>query len=155
MKNGRASFGDEEFVRLVYEIGSAKLKTDFLVAGYVKDHPHLFSFGDPGTKYVHDAVGYHAIGCGAALADAALNHTFKSFLPLVNLIYRLLEAKFLGEAAPGVGKNTLVTILKPTGEWGKFPIPKIHQIKQIWEAEGQSPIPESAAGLIEQFFSFA
>jgi hypothetical protein len=150
MRDGRASLGDEQFARLLYAVQNVGLETDFLVAGFSeKDNHHVYSFRDPGVCSVHDQLRFHSIGCGSALADASMMSSFRSDASLTDVIYRLAEAKFKGEAAPGVGKQTFITTLDFDAKTLQVVHPpNVEKIKALWEKNGKPPIPAEAKDLI-------
>jgi hypothetical protein len=127
--HGRERIGDEQFSRILYQIQHFGLQTEFLVAGFDGNAPVLLSISDPGTAYIRDALSFHAIGCGAPLAEAYLmTLPFDPFDPLDEIVYRVCVAKFRSEAAPGVGRRTTLATLDKDGtlrrylssEWEKF-----------------------------------
>jgi hypothetical protein len=145
LRRGRAYFGDEEFTRLVYQINAMRLETSFLIAGYEPSGlPRLFSITDPGVSENHTSIGFHAVGSGWVNALGSLYRTYDGDLPRDDLIYRVCEAKFLGEKAPGVGKRSFVDVIAPDGtHQGLFP-EFVEPLKAIWKKEGSPPIPPAA-----------
>ncbi|HEV3243819.1 MAG TPA: hypothetical protein VGZ31_05355 [Chthoniobacterales bacterium] len=155
LKEGRANFGDDEFLRILREIETTGLETDFLVAGFEPTgRPCLLSFFDPGSYYIHDMSSFHAIGNGATLADSSLTTKFNPFGTLSDCIYRVSEAKFLGQKAPGVGKQTFVSVLGSDGKWNGIGPRNMDKIQKLWEEKGQPPVPDEAVGLIKKSFDW-
>lgn len=153
LKEGKDMLGDHEFSSILNQIKDAKLETDFLVAGFGADGvPRIFTVGDPGTEYVHDAMAYHAIGCGAFLADAALMASFDPLAPLPDIIYRVLEAKFLSEAAPGVGKSTFVNTLDQQGKIQCIFSTETEKMRKLWESN-KRPVPARAKETIKKILT--
>jgi len=149
LKDGRGYLGDTAFNQILYAISNAKLGTDFLVAGFgVTGQPSIFSFSDPGTAYVHNATNIHVIGAGCELANASLITNFDPFDSLTDIIYRLCEAKFIGEAAPSVGQSTLVTVLDKDHKWTGIRPKNAWAIKNLWEKKGKPKVPSQAGQLI-------
>jgi hypothetical protein len=152
LDQGRESFGKEEFLTILHQMADTKLETDFLVAGFDGPEPCILSISDPGVAYTHDLSSFSAIGCGAPLAEATLTATFDPFATTTDVIYRVSEAKFVGERAPGVGRSTLITVFGLNEEWkGIFPT-AMKPIKDLWLQKGVPPVPVEAAGLITSGF---
>ena len=148
LKEGRAAFGDEEFSRIVYQINAVRLETECLIAGFDSSGPHLFSVNDPGTTTLHDFECFHAIGCGAPLANAALISSFDPFRPLTDIIYLLLDAKFRSEKAPGVGQRTIAVVLCEDGNLFGINPGKVEAIKELRKAKNRHLIPPEAHDMI-------
>jgi hypothetical protein len=153
LNHGRAVFGDDKFLRIVDQIERAGLGTEFMVGGFDSGGPHLFSVNDPGNTRIHDAECFHAIGCGAPLADAALTRSFDPFHSVNEIIYWLLDAKFRAEAAPGVGRKTHVVVLSANGETQTIRDDKIQAIKAAWEAHNKIVVPADAGEIIQKTLS--
>jgi len=140
IKEGRNAFGDEEFGRIIYKISHTKLDTEFLIGNPTT----LFSISDPGVIEYHDSLGFHAIGTGCILAQAWLYGLFDQKAPSREILYHLLEAKFRGERASGVGRKTFVTFTDETGTVREgFRPEDCEKIRAIWETDGQPKIPQA------------
>jgi hypothetical protein len=149
LKKGREFFGDIEFSRLLAQISAAGLETDFLVAGFEPNGwPRIFSVSDPGVSEVHSNLGFSAIGSGSPRAFNSLCSTYDPGLSTVDLVYRMCEAKFLGESAYGVGKNTFVIVIAPNGNQQRLRPEHVETIRPIWEKQGIPPVPIEAFGAI-------
>jgi hypothetical protein len=139
VKSGRAQFGDELFGKMLYQINSTELETSFLIGNPTA----LLSVADPGVVHDNYALGFHAIGSGETLANASLMGAFDAEAPLAEVIYRLLEAKFRGESASGVGRKTFVTLVDESG-WDRQGLNDVNveSLRKIWYEKGKPPIPE-------------
>lgn len=144
-QTGKEAFGREIFGKMLYQIGNAKLETDLLIGNASR----IFSVSDPGKIEYHDPLGFHAIGSGATLAEASLMGVIDSVHPVNHIIYRLLEAKFRGEAASGVGRKTFLTVMDATGACKQMISDECDHIRAIWEVKGKPPVPDSAKKLID------
>jgi hypothetical protein len=124
---------------MLYQINSTELETSFLIG----NPKALFSVTDPGVVHDHYALGFYAIGSGETLANASLMGGFDADAPLAEIIYRLMEAKFRGEAASGVGRRTFVTLLDERGSdcQGLNDV-NVEHLRKIWEEKGRPPVPE-------------
>lgn len=146
-RDGKEAFGRDIFSKMLYQINSAKLETDLLIGNASR----IFSVSDPGTIEYHDQLGFHAIGSGAVLAEASLMGTVDSLHPVNDIMYRLLEAKFRGESALGVGRKTFLTVMDATGKNPRFmPSEKCDEIRKIWESKGKPPVPPETGKIIEE-----
>jgi hypothetical protein len=150
IEKGLSCFGPEEFLRILTDVQCTRLGVDFLLAGFDGPQPCIVSVGDPGTAYFHDLSNFHAIGSGAPLAQAALVSTCDPFAPLTDVIYRVSEAKFIGERAPGVGQRTLVTVLGMDGQWQGILPPGMEKVSELWKRKGIPRVPREAAKMITQ-----
>jgi hypothetical protein len=144
-KTGKKAFGREIFGKMLYQIGNVRLDTDLLIGNASR----IFSVSDPGKIDYHDPLGFHAIGVGATLAQAALMGAIDSLHPVNHIVYRLLEAKFRGEAAAGVGKKTFLTVMDAAGACRQMTSDECDDIRAIWEIKGKPPVPDSAKKLID------
>lgn len=106
------------------------------------------SVNDPGTTTLHDFECFHAIGCGAPLANAALISSFDPFRPLTDIIYLLLDAKFRSEKAPGVGQRTIAVVLCEDGNLFGINPGKVEAIKELRKAKNRHLIPPEAHDMI-------
>lgn len=149
LREGKAYFGDEEFARLLYQINTMTLSTSFLVAGFdPQGTPRIFTISDPGVFEYHDRLGFHAIGSGYVRALGALYSTYDADLSTPDLIYRVCEAKFVAESAPGVGKKTFVVVVKPDGKHEAIFPEGVEEIRRVYEAEGKPPVSSAARAAI-------
>jgi ATP-dependent protease HslVU (ClpYQ) peptidase subunit len=142
IQGGKAAFGEEIFGKMLYQIADTGLETEFLVG----NSERLFSITDPGVVQYHDSLGFHAIGTGALLARASLMGTLDvSGDEPEEIIYKLLEAKFRGESAAGVGKKTVLMVLNhPSGQVEIIFNDECQKIRGVWEAKGRPTIPPEA-----------
>jgi len=154
LRDGRAMFGDENFTRIAAQIGSSSLETDILLAGFQENGtPRLASISNPGVKYIHDMASFYAIGCGEQLANAALMSEFDPCARISETIYRILEAKFKSESAPGVGKETSLMLLCPDGNSVRISPEHLEKIRSFWESEGKPTVPNKAIELVRELFA--
>jgi hypothetical protein len=143
-KTGKKEFGREIFGKMLYQVGNVRLDTDLLIGNASR----IFSVSDPGKIEYHDPLGFHAIGTGATLAQASLMGAIDSLHPVNHIVYRLLEAKFRGESAAGVGTRTFLTVMDAAGNCRQMTSDECDHIRAIWEIKGKPPVPDSAKKLI-------
>jgi 20S proteasome alpha/beta subunit len=137
------------------QIREFNLSTSFLVCGVDEHaHPHVFSVNNPnGNQIVHDARGHAAIGTGAQMALGALGSRPIATLPIRDLIYRVCEAKFAAETAPGVGKSTLALVQRKGSKYRiAFPN-QIQRLQDVWTKGRTEPAPKKAHKIIDEIFA--
>lgn len=122
----------------------------FLIGGFgPEERPHIFTVNPPAIEDHYDPVGFWSIGSGA---DAALSSLMfrrvNKLMTLPQVVYHVAEAKFMAESCMGVGKDTLLLVLKREGTWGFIMGNELRQLRQIWEAEGRAPVPPNLDGRI-------
>jgi len=152
---GLGHFGEQKFGELTEQMEAVKLATDFLIGGHDSaGRPHLFSVSDPGTVTSHQMPGFHAIGSGAWSAIGAMYSTreHRSDMSWIELSYRVLEAKFRGESAMGVGKITNAMLLIPDQHPRVIQNAPCTQVREIWNDKGRPPMPRDAGLVIENRF---
>lgn len=105
---GFAQFGDQKFREICDAIDNFDLGLSLMAYGFDgKKKPHIFQVENPATITDHNLLGYAVIGSGFYMATASLRR--KKMPHFLNpMIYRVLEAKFSAETAPGVGKDTIL-----------------------------------------------
>ncbi len=111
LEKGKAQLPEESFRQAVYEIGAQRIEAELILVGYMDDHFVLFQCAD---REVTEHSDFIAIGSGAQIAAPVLyqreqNHTHS----VEKTVYAVHEAKKLAEIAPGVGRNTTYTLLRP------------------------------------------
>jgi hypothetical protein len=109
------------FLELQAHIGEHELAVEILVAGF--DHSkippgRIFTLSPPdrGMPRRHDLPGFAAIGSGAIAAEYMLH--FKEYSPswpIRAAVYYVLEAKYFGEYATGVGEQTDLLVFQFDG----------------------------------------
>ena len=154
--NGLKELGPEITERIFNTINQFDVGVSLLGYGFdADDQPHIFQVESPGVVIDHDLLGYAAIGSGETMAEASLcrKHLTGDF---ESTIYRLLEAKFCAETAPGVGRSTTVVTMNAKGETGWITSRahgspgEIEQIRSIWEETLRDPDPPSAINIIKK-----
>ena len=141
---GLSSLGESGFLqaRADFEYAMKNDPTlDFLIVGQASDGKmHIFSVSNPGVLHYHDRQSFWAIGIGQSLALASLMfHGHRNLFDTARSIYHALEAKFMAERAPGVGKSTVAVNVDFRREYpfhAIFP-DKVGEIRTIWEDTGK------------------
>jgi hypothetical protein len=145
---GLSQFGDQKFQEICDTIDKFDLGIQLLAYGFDQEKkPHLFQVDNPGQIIDNDLLGYAVIGSGFYMASASL-HRKRMPYHLAPLIYRVLEAKFSAETAPGVGKRTALFWMGDDGESGSMGYGSIDKIRGIWEETLNAPEPQAAIDII-------
>jgi hypothetical protein len=150
MNIGLAQFGLERFSQICDQIASFDLGIDLLGYGFdTKKTPHIFEVNNPGKIINHDLLGYAVTGSGSWMATAALRRK-KMPYDLAETAYRVLDAKFSAETAPGVGRSTSIFTLDKNGQTKSIGYGSHDKIKEIWEKTVQIPEPKKAIEIISK-----
>jgi hypothetical protein len=146
---GLAQLGSERFREICADIDRFDLGIQLIAYGFDRDNrPHIFQVDNPGTVFNHDLYGYAAIGSGYYMVSALLR---RKRLPyrLNQVIYRVLEAKFSAETAPGVGRNTALLWMRAGDhESRSIGYGSIDAIRNVFEETLKAPEPEEAINII-------
>jgi hypothetical protein len=145
---GLAQFGQERFSQFCDQIDSFDLGIELLGYGFdTNGKAHIFQVSNPGKITSHDLFGYGVVGSGCWMATAAL---MRKRLPynLNATAYRLLDAKFSAETAPGVGRSTTLFSHGRNGKTKSVGYGSIDKIKVIWEETLERPEPDEALKMI-------
>jgi len=150
MNVGLAQFGSERFLQFCDQIAAFDLGIDLLGYGFDSgDTAHIFEVCNPGRVVNHDLLGYAVIGSGSWMATAALRRK-KMPYSLEETAYRLLDAKYSSETAPGVGRSTTVFAMRSTGKIKSIGYGSQNKIKEVWDQTMQIPEPKEALDVISK-----
>ena len=108
----------DSFKENIYEqLSEDKLGVDFLVAGFEKGFPKIYTIGDHGVYMSAHSIGYSAIGIGEDHASSFyMVNGFKFNTPLREALFFAFSAKKSAEIAAGVGKCTDIWVLEKDQE---------------------------------------
>ncbi|MGE0853720.1 MAG: hypothetical protein AB7O44_29590 [Hyphomicrobiaceae bacterium] len=147
-KNGFHELGRDEHAKHMLALAQFDLGVELLIFGYHHNFvPHLFAVNNPGKIVEYNWQGYGAVGSGSFLALGALRQR-PTHSNLEDMIYRLLEAKFVSEAAQAVGRTTNLMTLNHDGEVREMPAGEIASIREAWEQTQVQPTPSKAFEVI-------
>jgi len=156
LAKGREYFGDSGFAAMKYEIDSFHVNVEFLLCGFSTNGVgHILTIKDPGVFAYHDMPGFHAIGSGDIGAIGMLYANHARLACLEETFYRVCEAKFVSEIAPGVGELTIGFILRPDGETIVLAPDELAKVKSLWKRKGRPKIPSGAAEEIVHVIAIA
>jgi hypothetical protein len=116
-QQGYERLGPEIHQDIYRKIQELEVSATFLVYGFDADGgARIFRVDDPGYAQSLDVEGFGVIGSGWPLAQASLLSRPLPIRSAAELVYRLCEAKFVAEHAPGVGRDTVVAQLHRPAE---------------------------------------
>jgi hypothetical protein len=119
LSNGETLFGETGYGIMRERIERTELECEFLCVGFgPKGTPYLFKLSNPGLIEPLDRLGFWAIGSGAYSAIARMaarqQHAHRT---IESTVYNVCEAKISAEGAEGVGKQTILMVLRPDGSY--------------------------------------
>lgn len=148
--SGLGVFGKDRFDRMCDALDDFDLGITLVCYGFdTKRMAHIFDVSNPGKITDHNLLGYAVTGSGSYMATASLR---RKPLPydLDPMTYRLLEAKFSAESAPGVGRNTSVFILRSDGRDTSIGYGAMEKIRDVWTRSLLTEEPRAAVDIISQ-----
>lgn len=148
---GLQELGPDLFTRLAYALENLSIDSEFLVAGFDKGEPRIFTVQSPGKLNDYSAMGFWAIGSGQTNALGSLFNVHTRSLDLQDKVYRVLEAKFNAESALGVGKATVGTIISSNGARYSLLISGIDPIRNQWEKTRVLEVPSATSVMVSTF----
>jgi hypothetical protein len=126
---------DHEFVRYDYGLELLLVGTDSLGA-------HIYSIRNPGIADCFDTLGFHAIGVGYLHAiQVFIAHGYKTSYNIEEAINIVYAAKKAAEVAPGVGKETDISLITE-GKVIDIDPEIISELSTIYDEARKSPIQE-------------
>ncbi len=144
LTDGARLFPQAQYEEMHREIRAVRLGCDFLGFGF-DDQAHIFRVSDPGKITYEDEVGFAAIGSGWYSAISTLFfHSVNRAMELWEVVYHVLEAKFMAESAPGVGSETFAEISSLDGNVVYLVGDAIDQIRDLWWRSGMPRVPRRA-----------
>jgi hypothetical protein len=138
-EKGKEKFTTQVFNQLSKEIKGVQIDCEFLVCGQdEKRAPHIFSIDSAGKVFIHDVVGFHAIGSGGPAAITMLLWLGqKSVLTQADTIFNVYAAKFMAESPGVVGERSYLYI-KEFGCMGSvFPTDLDATMRKWWDEKGK------------------
>jgi len=145
LTEGKRLLGLSLFTDLWNQIAQFKIDCQFLVAGFdLEKQTHIFGIEDPGICKNYSSLGFWAIGSGQQQALSSIFFSFRdvnSNPAFESIVYDLCAAKFMAEAADGVGEATNVVVHR-FGEQPRFyDDTAIKILRDAWEKSGRPRIP--------------
>ena len=128
---------------------------EFLVGGYDSAaKPHIFTVRPPGVTRDYDALRFWSIGSGAEAALSSLMYRrFNPTMSLKEAVYYVAEAKSLSEFSLAVGRGSLSLLLTSSGDFSMLLRKDEEVLRQIWETDGQPPIPPNLDARVPDFMN--
>jgi hypothetical protein len=131
---GHASFNPQITVMLDQQMQQFNLGVEFLLAGVDDTGAHIYSIQNPGQpEYLHDVIGYAAIGSGAIHAvQSMIGFAHSANAEYQETLFRVYASKRRSEVAPGVGLDTDMAIISTGGiHW--LSVQDIDELRKIYE----------------------
>jgi len=133
LDSGLKKFGKTEFARICQHIESHDLGIEIIIGGFDEyNRIQILGIQHPGEPLDYALQGHVAIGWGALLATGWLNMNYEPRAPLKECMLRVLQAKFLAESSPYVGKETVLMAMKSNGEVTVMSRENIDAVRQSW-----------------------
>jgi hypothetical protein len=112
LAGGKDWFPESVYFETYNGIRQLTLDAEVILARCMDDTTTLIRVDRLGT--VHWESNFAVIGSGATIASGALcQREYDPNMDLMECLYRVYEAKRLGQASPGVGETTKIEILTP------------------------------------------
>jgi hypothetical protein len=144
LKDGTRLFPAAQYEEMHREIRTLTLGCDFIGYGF-DDSPHIFRVSEPGKITYEDEVGFAAIGSGWYSAISTFFfHSVNRSMDLWEVVYHVLEAKFMAESAPGVGAETHAEILDQNGQSTYLFDGAVDEFRAMWLKGGMPRVPKKA-----------
>jgi hypothetical protein len=123
-----------------------------LVAGVDDSGAHLYSIGNPGASVNdHQPIGYHSIGSGWLHAmQSMIGFGHMSARGLKETIFTVYASKRRAEVAPGVGRDTDMTIVLADGI-KRLDRTMLDDLEKIFQ-EYQKPVSQEVKDGINKLF---
>jgi hypothetical protein len=131
---GHAGFNPQITVMLDQQMQGFNLGVEVLLAGVDESGAHVYSVHNPGRpELLHDVIGYAAIGSGAIHAvQSMIGFGHSATAEYHTTVFRVYASKRRSEAAPGVGRETDMAVISPSGiHW--LTDDELEQLRTIYE----------------------
>jgi hypothetical protein len=153
LARGDTIFGTEYAMKR-HAIEQFDLGIQFLVAGYHDGQPHIFTVDRRGHVHHYNKPGFAAIGGGSQLAVAALVlRRHDTTISTQDSLYAVLEAKFAGEHARGVGTHTTAGVFPPQASIRLVPEDTIETVRTAWQEQDRFLAPRGAVDAIRGWWT--
>ena len=150
LENGSKLFPSSQYEEMHRDIKSIRLGCDFIGYGF-DDRAHLFRVTEPGKVIYEDEVGFAAIGSGWYSAISTLFfHSVNGLMEVGEVLYHVLEAKFMAESAPGVGADTHAQILEYDGNVVTIFEESVDEVRRLWGRSGAPRVPRTASRVMDR-----
>lgn len=113
-EKGLQHHGEQLHGSIVQQITTLNIGSELVVAGFDDECARICHVYPPGAAKWYDRLGYHAVGSGGMhAAMSLLRGRFNPDAELEDALLQVYTAKRTAEAAPGVGRQTDVLVLRP------------------------------------------
>ena len=138
------------YQQLFVQMNQFNLGVEILIAGIDEAGSHIHFIGHPGQAICFDKIGYNAIGSGAT--HAAIRFALGLQHPKLGLsetLFSVYAAKRASEVAPGVGRDTEMSIISAEGVWN-LPAAMIEKLEKLSEEQRNQPRVEEIGVLYDE-----
>lgn len=151
LRNGKDWFTPTERAEIRQRLENEMIDCEMLASGFDQEgEPHVFTMDSRAVPINFDKPGFWAIGTGGSAARTLLAFYGQSVgTPLSQTIYNVCAAKFMGEKAEGVGRETFFFIREKGSSAVILPYFLIPLLRDYWEKEGKPRIPQTAVQKVE------
>jgi 20S proteasome alpha/beta subunit len=137
-------------VDLDQSLASFDPEVELIVAGVDSSGGHLFTVGNPGgSAECHDVIGTVAIGSGEIHAvQSMIGFGHAAAQPVKDTIFQVFASKRRAELAPGVGRDTDLMVLGPSGAV-RLPDKALAELAELYDSYAASVVAsahEQASG---------
>ncbi len=146
LKVGKERLPEDIFRNAIHEMRSLFLKAEFVIAGFIGSSPEIYYTDANGES--HAASDFAVVGEGEYVASSVLlrrkQHSWES---LERTLYNVFEAKKYSEAVGSVGRETIISIIRPSGKNVEYPDLETsagvdEQLAVLYEKYGPTALPE-------------
>jgi ATP-dependent protease HslVU (ClpYQ) peptidase subunit len=151
VKTGKRFLGEVRFNRVLDHVVEMDLGIELLVVGMdAETRMHVFTVSTRGVVE-RSPLRFGAIGSGAWLALASLYPIpyFAHEPDISETVYWSCAAKFVAEAAPGVGKQTHVMVVDPYTNGFQL-LHDVDALREVWRTKGRPKAPRPALKLVDR-----
>jgi hypothetical protein len=106
------------YAQLFMQSQQFNLNVEIIVTGIDSSGSHNYVISHPGQMVPFDKIGYAITGSGATHASIKLALELQNAkMSLADTLYSVYAAKLASEVAPGVGKETEMSVISATDTW--------------------------------------
>ena len=146
-----ASLNGQITLMIDQQMQQFNLGVEFLLAGADDTGAHIYSVQNPGRpEYLHDVIGYAAIGSGAIHAlQSMIGFGHSPNADYQETVFRAYASKRRSEVAPGVGLDTDLAVIATEGIH-RLSDDELDQLRTIYE-EYRASTTEALTKQLEGF----
>ena len=137
---GKDKLSPDLYHDALQRISSIDLKSEFIIAGFIADHPELYHTDAKGKASALNE--FAVIGEGRILAESCLiRRGQEDVRSLEETLYNVYEAKKYAEAVTSVGEQTIITIFSKDGQARMLSVNYKTQLAALYTKYGPKIVP--------------